>query len=36
VNRARAAYGWGDPKLTDAFFAIGARNAIERVDRLLA
>lgn len=36
VNRVRAAYGWGDGELTDAFFAIAARNAFERVDRLLA
>ncbi len=36
VNRVRTAHGWGDPELTDAFFAISARNAFERVDRLLA
>ncbi|MGH7803708.1 MAG: hypothetical protein ACREQJ_05125 [Candidatus Binatia bacterium] len=36
VDAVRASRGWGDAELTDCFFAIGYRNAIERVDRLLA
>jgi len=36
VGAVRAAYGWGDAELTDCFYAIGSRNAFERVDRLLA
>jgi hypothetical protein len=36
VDAVRKARGWNDGGLTDLFFAISARNAFERVDRLLA
>lgn len=36
VGAVRAAYGLGDAELTDVFYAIAARNAVERLDRLLA
>ncbi len=36
VEAVRKERGWGDSELTDLFFAISARNAFERVDRLLA
>ena len=36
VGAVLAAYGWSDAELTDCFYAIGSRNAFERVDRLLA
>ena len=36
VDAVRKARGWGDGELTELFFAVAARNAFERVDRLLA
>ena len=36
VDAVRKERGWGDGGLTELFFAISARNAFERVDRLLA
>lgn len=36
VDAVRARHGFGDPELTDLFYAISMRNAFERMDRLLA
>lgn len=35
VDAVREKYGYGDPELTDLFYAISMRNAFERLDRLL-
>jgi hypothetical protein len=36
IGAIREKYGFGDPELTDLFYAIAMRNAFERMDRLLA
>lgn len=36
IGAIRDRYGFGDPELTDLFYAISMRNAFERMDRLLA
>ncbi len=36
VTAVREKYGYGDPELTDLFYAISMRNALERMHRLLA
>jgi AhpD family alkylhydroperoxidase len=36
VEAVRTQYGLGDAELTDVFYAIAVRNAVERLDRLLA
>jgi hypothetical protein len=36
VDAVRASRGWDDGALTDCLYAIAYRNAVERVDRLLA
>ena len=36
VEAVRRAYGWDDARLTDLFYVISYRNAVERLDRLLA
>jgi alkylhydroperoxidase family enzyme len=36
VDAVRAKYGYGDPELTDLFYAISMRNGLERMNRLLA
>lgn len=36
IRAIREKYGFGDPELTDLFYAISMRNAFERMDRLLA
>ena len=36
VTAVREKYGYGDAELTDLFYAIGMRNAIERMHRLFA
>lgn len=36
VEAVREKYGYADPELTDLFYAIAMRNALERLNRLLA
>jgi hypothetical protein len=36
VDAVRRAHGWNDAPLTDQFYVISYRNAVERLDRLLA
>lgn len=36
VTAIRDTYGYGDPELTDLFYAIAMRNGLERMQRLLA
>lgn len=36
VEAVRRRYGWNDAQLTDLFYVISYRNAVERLDRLLA
>lgn len=36
VDAVRERTGWGDPELTDLFYAISMHNAFERMNRLLA
>ena len=36
VQAVREKTGWGDPELTDLFYAISMRNGLERMTRLLA
>ena len=36
IAAVREKYGYGDPELTDLFYAISMRNCFERLDRLLA